>query len=121
LREICAFIQEYYFLFPADEFNSNSCIVMASLESSSGTEGSWEGKLGALKVFLSKQMLSLEDRIGKKISQVNLGIEKQQKMGIELKNANEMLNYKMSESHNDIMGAIGKLADRLDNQEANKS
>jgi len=55
LKEICSFIDEYDFLFPYNEFEKEPYIIIARLESSEGEEsGGWEGKVGALKSFISK-------------------------------------------------------------------
>lgn len=58
-KEICSFIEEYDFLFPEEEFMKAPITIIARLESSEEEEGNaWEGKIGALKTFLGKQLKS---------------------------------------------------------------
>ena len=54
MKQICSFVVEYYFLFPEQKFLQNSCWLVFEKETAEGGEGgSWEGKLGALKVYFS--------------------------------------------------------------------
>lgn len=52
-KEICSFVIEYYNLFPESKFIKNGMVVVAQPEAIGGESGSgWEGKVGALKVFI---------------------------------------------------------------------
>jgi len=56
-KEICSFIEEYGFLFPEAEFLKAPITIIASLESAEDEEtNTWEGKIGALKSFLGRQL-----------------------------------------------------------------
>ena len=56
-KEICSFIEEYDFLFPEEEFLKAPITIIARLESAEEEEGNaWEGKIGALKTFLGRQL-----------------------------------------------------------------
>jgi hypothetical protein len=61
LREICSFINEYITLVPTGMIEKNSVIFIGGLEKDEGHEsqGSWEGKLGALKIFFSKSLAAV--------------------------------------------------------------
>lgn len=54
LKEICSFIEEYDFLFPYGDFQKEPYMVIYSLESAEGEEAGWEGRIGALKSFITK-------------------------------------------------------------------
>ena len=58
-KKICSLLSEYASLIPQDEIASNSCIYIAShdnKEEAEGTGSSWEGKLAALKTYLTKEV-----------------------------------------------------------------
>ena len=66
LKEICAFISEYFFLFPKDMFTKNALILTAAMEGAEiGTVFTWEGKLVALKTHFTLHLANLEQRLGK--------------------------------------------------------
>lgn len=71
MKENCAFIDEYNFLFPVEEFERKPYIFIVRPESSEIEGGSeWEGKIGALKASFNKTLKLQEESATKQRKQL---------------------------------------------------
>lgn len=86
LKEICAFIAEYFYMFPENEVLENSLMLVAAIDQGeSAVTSSWEGKIGNLKKAFKGQMSQLETRVIKMNEHLHYEAEKIQKGLQELK------------------------------------
>jgi len=94
------FIEEYDFLFPEAEFLKAPITIIASLESAEEEEGNaWEGKIGALKTFLGKQLKQQEEGAQKERKQIE---EKQERGRQETEKKMEQLKSEMKEMKSEM-------------------
>lgn len=77
LKEVCAFISEYYHMFPRAKIEDNASFLIIGLEGSDDLRASsWEGKLGALKTTLKQQMRKIKTKVIKMHEQLHYDEEK---------------------------------------------
>ena len=92
LKEVCSFISEYFMLFPNEDFENNSLILIAGLEGSDNKKGAtWEGKLGAIRNAFRGHIANVENKLMKMNESIHVDLDKTNKNNQEAKNQVETL------------------------------
>ena len=87
MKEVCSFISEYFMLFPNEDFENNSLILIAGLEGSdSKRKATWEGKLVAIKTAFRGHIANVESKLAKINENIHVDLDKTLKNNQEVKN-----------------------------------